>query len=113
MYVAETMHSVLIKGGVLISRVVLYTSLCCWDNAYGPGVLISGVLLYIGIMHNNYSVLIKGDVLISGVVLFYVQHDKATCEHVYTNFFFNIFGGSKNFTTIYCYFFRGSDSFVV
>ena len=54
-YVAETMHSVLIKGGVLISRVVLYTSLCCWDNAYSPGVLISGVLLYIGIMHNIVS----------------------------------------------------------
>ncbi len=40
-------QSVLIKGGVLISGVVLYTSLCSWGHAY--------------------SVLIKGDVLISGV----------------------------------------------
>ena len=32
MYVAGTMHSVLIKGGILISRVLLHTSLCSWDH---------------------------------------------------------------------------------
>ena len=39
-------------GNALISEVVLYTSLCSWDNN----------------MH-NYSILIKGGVLISGVLL--------------------------------------------
>ena len=43
------MHSVLIKGGVLILGVVLYTSLCSRGHAY--------------------CVLIKGGVPISGVVL--------------------------------------------
>ena len=33
LYVAGTVHSVLIKGDVLISRAVLYTSLCSWDCA--------------------------------------------------------------------------------
>jgi hypothetical protein len=31
-----TAQSVLIKGGVLISGVVLYTSLCSWDRAWCP-----------------------------------------------------------------------------
>ena len=32
LYVAGTVDSVLIKGGVFISGVVLYTSLCSWDR---------------------------------------------------------------------------------
>ncbi len=42
-------QSILNKGGVLVSRVVLYTSLCSWSHPY--------------------SVLIKGDVLILVVSL--------------------------------------------
>ena len=45
------MHGIMIKEGVLISGVVLYTSLCNWDRAWCPdsrrcphfrGVLIEG-----------------------------------------------------------------------
>ena len=34
--IGDTIESVVIKGGVLISGVVLYTSLCSWDHAYCP-----------------------------------------------------------------------------
>ena len=33
LYLAGTIESVLIKGGVLISEVVLYTTLSSWDHA--------------------------------------------------------------------------------
>ena len=39
-----TVLSVLIERGVLISGVVLYTSLCSWNNVYS-GVLIKGNVL--------------------------------------------------------------------
>ena len=36
LYVAGTVDNVLIKGGVLISGVVLYASLCSWDSGQCP-----------------------------------------------------------------------------
>ena len=61
------MQSVLIKGGVFILGVILYTSLCSWDHAQRldqkrcPGSFAH----FLGTMH---SVLIKGGVLISKIL---------------------------------------------
>ena len=66
----RALSALIIKLGVLISGIVLYTLVYTLYVAgtIRTGVLISGTLFYVaGIMH---SVLIKGGVLISGVVLY-------------------------------------------
>ena len=61
LFVAGTMHSVLTKGSVLISGSVHFSicTVCSWDHVYGVlikgGLLISEVVLYTSLCSKDHA----------------------------------------------------------